>query len=77
MLAEPQACVSSHPWASPGGRHVPLLVRVRGVWEEQLGVSQEAAGALLQELKSVESPTPTANAPLSQVSDCRLKFHVG
>ncbi|KAK2828028.1 hypothetical protein Q5P01_019062 [Channa striata] len=70
--ALPQACVSSHSWASPGKRNVPLLHRVKDVWEEQFGVSQKSAGcrgagALLQELTSVESPTPTANVPLSQV----------
>lgn len=45
---------------------------MRDVWDEQFGVSQKSSGhcsaaALLQELKSVESPAPTANVPLSQV----------
>uniref|UniRef100_A0A8C4H196 Gem (nuclear organelle) associated protein 5 n=1 Tax=Dicentrarchus labrax TaxID=13489 RepID=A0A8C4H196_DICLA len=76
MLADSQVssqpCVSSHPWASRGERHVSIQDRVRDVWERQFGVSQKSAGhrgagALLQELKSVESPTPTANIPLRQV----------
>ncbi|KAG7217173.1 hypothetical protein INR49_027714 [Caranx melampygus] len=76
MLADagvvPQSCVSSHPWASPGKGHVSIQDRVRDVWEEQFGVSQKPEGhqsvtALLQELKSVESPTPTTNVPLRQV----------
>ncbi|XP_074466018.1 gem-associated protein 5 isoform X2 [Sebastes fasciatus] len=75
MLADPQAesqpCVSSHPWASPGERHISIQDQVRDVWEKQFGVSQKSAGhrgagALLQELKSVESPTPSANVPLRQ-----------
>uniref|UniRef100_UPI0037E7425A gem-associated protein 5 n=1 Tax=Semicossyphus pulcher TaxID=241346 RepID=UPI0037E7425A len=70
--AEPQSCISSHPWASPGEAHVSIQDRVRDVWEEQFGVSHESAGhhsveALLQELKSVESPKPTASVPLRQV----------
>lgn len=78
MLADSEAipaasCVSSHPWASPGGRPVTIQDRVRAVWEEHFGVSQtstghRSAGALLQELKSAESPTPTANVPLRQVT---------
>eukprot|EP00064_Thunnus_orientalis_P005982 superscaffoldBa00000603_g5996 len=74
MLAEvvPQSCISSHPWTSPGEQHVSIQDRVRDVWEEQFGVSLNSAGhrsarALLQELKSAESPTPTANVPLRQV----------
>uniref|UniRef100_A0A8C4H1X3 Gem (nuclear organelle) associated protein 5 n=1 Tax=Dicentrarchus labrax TaxID=13489 RepID=A0A8C4H1X3_DICLA len=76
MLADSQVssqpCVSSHPWASRGERHVSIQDRVRDVWERQFGVSQKSAGhrgagALLQELKSVESPTPTANIPLRQL----------
>ncbi|KAK2882258.1 gem-associated protein 5 [Channa argus] len=68
----PQTCVSNHSWASPGERHVPLLDHVRDVWEEQFAVSQKSEGrhsavTLLQELMTVESPTPTANIPLSQV----------
>uniref|UniRef100_A0A665TTQ9 Uncharacterized protein n=1 Tax=Echeneis naucrates TaxID=173247 RepID=A0A665TTQ9_ECHNA len=68
----PQTCVSSHPWASPGESHFSILDRVREVWEEQFGVSHKSAGrcsarSLLQELKSAESPTPTASVPLRQV----------
>lgn len=68
----PQSCVSSHAWASPGERHISIQDRVRDVWEQHFGVSQKSTGhrsigALLQELKSVESPTPTANVPLRQV----------
>lgn len=76
MLADPQAasppCVSTNLWASPGERHISIHGRVKAVWEEQFGVSQTSAGhrsvkTLLQELKSLESPTPTANIPLRQV----------
>uniref|UniRef100_A0A671U2Z4 Gem nuclear organelle associated protein 5 n=1 Tax=Sparus aurata TaxID=8175 RepID=A0A671U2Z4_SPAAU len=76
MLADPQvesqSCVSSHPWVSLGERHVCLQDRIRDVWEQQFGVSQKSeghcsVGALLQELKSAESPTPTANVPLRQL----------
>ncbi|XP_047462986.1 gem-associated protein 5 [Mugil cephalus] len=77
MLADsgaipPAPCVSSHPWASPGQRCVTIQDRARAVWEEQFGVSQtstghRSVGALLQELKSAESPTPTTNIPLRQV----------
>ncbi|KAM9347919.1 gem-associated protein 5 [Symphorus nematophorus] len=70
---ESQPCVSSHLWASsPVERHLSIQDRVRDVWEQQFGVSQKSAGhhsvgALLQELKSVESPTPTTSVPLRQV----------
>lgn len=40
------------------------------VWEEEFGVSLDSDGsakALLQELKSVESPTPSINVPFRQV----------
>ncbi|XP_040929797.1 gem-associated protein 5 isoform X2 [Betta splendens] len=68
----PQVSVSSHTWASLGERHTTLQKRVRDVWDEHFGVShissgQRSAAALLQELKAVESPAPTANVPLSQV----------
>lgn len=67
-----QSCVSSHPWASPAERIISIQDQVRDVWEQQFGVSQtsgghRSVGALLLELKSVESPTPTANVPLRQV----------
>ncbi|XP_034539640.1 gem-associated protein 5 [Notolabrus celidotus] len=76
MLADPSAvsaapCVSSHSWASPDECHISFQDRVRDVWEEQFGVSCETGNhcpeALLQELKSVESPTQTTNIPLKQV----------
>ncbi|GAA6225078.1 gem-associated protein 5 [Lates japonicus] len=67
-----QSSVSSHPWASPGSGHISIQDRVRVVWEEQFGVSQTSAGhhsarALLQELKSVDSPAPSASIPFRQV----------
>ncbi|XP_054481337.1 gem-associated protein 5 [Anoplopoma fimbria] len=70
--AASQPCVSSHPWASPGEPHISIQDQVRDLWEKKFGVSQNSEGhrsaeALLQELKSVESPTPTANIPLRQV----------
>ncbi|KAM3869078.1 gem-associated protein 5 [Diretmus argenteus] len=66
------SCVSNHPWASPGGRHGSIQDLIRGVWEEEFGVSgssaaQGVAQALLQDLKALESPQPTANIPLKQV----------
>ncbi|XP_028277545.1 gem-associated protein 5 [Parambassis ranga] len=69
-VISPASCVSSHPWASPGELHIQD--RVRDVWEEQFAVSQtsdrhRSATVLLQELRSVESPTPSANIPLRQV----------
>ncbi|KAM9846720.1 gem-associated protein 5 [Aulostomus maculatus] len=68
----PQSCVSGHRWASPGEQHVSILDRVRDVWDEEFSVSHKSAGlrsvdTLLLELKSVESPGPTANIPLRQV----------
>ncbi|XP_041657309.1 gem-associated protein 5 [Cheilinus undulatus] len=65
-------CTSSHPWASPGEHHISLQDQVRDVWEQQFGVSKDSVGnrsvtALLQELKSVESPTLTVNIPLRQI----------
>nr|XP_020442714.1 gem-associated protein 5 isoform X2 [Monopterus albus] len=67
-----QACVSSHPWASTGEHHIRMQDRVRDVWEVHFGVSQKSAGhrdagTLLQELRSMESPPPTASVPLGQV----------
>ncbi|XP_074527898.1 gem-associated protein 5 [Halichoeres trimaculatus] len=72
LAVSPAPCASTHPWASPDEHHLSFQDRVKDVWEEQFGVSQTSAGsqhpeALLQELKSVESPTPTANVPLKQV----------
>ncbi|KAF7655287.1 hypothetical protein LDENG_00058260 [Lucifuga dentata] len=75
-LAEAQvvtrAGVSSHRWASPGERQTSIQDRVRDVWEEEFGVTENSdghrsVGVLLQELKSVESPQLTANLPLRQV----------
>uniref|UniRef100_A0A7N8WQZ1 Gem (nuclear organelle) associated protein 5 n=1 Tax=Mastacembelus armatus TaxID=205130 RepID=A0A7N8WQZ1_9TELE len=62
-----QACVSNNPWASPGDRHVTVQDWVRDVWEEHFGVSPRNAGDLLQDLKSLESPAPSSNIPLTQV----------
>ncbi|KAI3373888.1 hypothetical protein L3Q82_022456, partial [Scortum barcoo] len=72
LLADSQSCVSSHPWASLGELHISIQDQVRDVWEKHFGVSQTSGGhrsaaALLQELKSVESPAPSANIPLRQV----------
>ncbi|XP_024865472.1 gem-associated protein 5 isoform X2 [Kryptolebias marmoratus] len=66
------SCVSGHPWASAGRGADSVQDRVRDVWEEEFGVSMNSAGdcsveALLQELRGVESPTPSANVPLRQV----------
>uniref|UniRef100_A0A1A7Y5I9 Gem (Nuclear organelle) associated protein 5 n=1 Tax=Iconisemion striatum TaxID=60296 RepID=A0A1A7Y5I9_9TELE len=58
---------SSHPWASPGQRSDLLQDRVRHVWEEEFGVGAHGAEVLLQELRSVESPTPSTSIPLRQV----------
>uniref|UniRef100_A0AAX7TIK5 Anaphase-promoting complex subunit 4 WD40 domain-containing protein n=1 Tax=Astatotilapia calliptera TaxID=8154 RepID=A0AAX7TIK5_ASTCA len=66
-VCETSSCASRHPWASPGERHISIMDRVRDVWEEQFAVSHQSVGALLQELKSAESPMPTANSPLRQV----------
>nr|XP_019952606.1 PREDICTED: gem-associated protein 5-like [Paralichthys olivaceus] len=68
----PQPCTSGHAWSSPDEGHTSIQDRVRDVWETQFGVSQTSAGrhgagTLLQELKSVESPTLGANVPLRQV----------
>ncbi|XP_051793903.1 gem-associated protein 5 isoform X2 [Acanthochromis polyacanthus] len=60
--------VSTHSWASPGKRHVGLLDQIRDVWQEQFsGSGLDGVGGLLQELKSVESPAPSANVPLRQI----------
>uniref|UniRef100_A0A8C2ZGY3 Gem nuclear organelle associated protein 5 n=1 Tax=Cyclopterus lumpus TaxID=8103 RepID=A0A8C2ZGY3_CYCLU len=80
--AAPQLCASGAPWASPGEHRVSLQDRVRDAWEARFGVSQSSAGhrsagALLQELKSAESPTPTANIPLGQLSSLSLSFLSG
>ncbi|XP_075958255.1 gem-associated protein 5 isoform X1 [Anarhichas minor] len=68
MLADSEA--AAQPRAS--SHHVSIQDQVRDAWEKQFGVSRDSAGhrsagALLQELKSAESPTPTANIPLRQV----------
>lgn len=73
--AESQPAARGHPWASLDGDG-GIQGRVRDVWEAQFGVSQHStghrgAGALLQELESAESPTPTANVPLGQVRAAR------
>lgn len=63
--------VSSDVWRSANS---PLAFqeRVERVWGEKFGVSRKSVGhcsvrALLQELKSVENPQPTANFQLKQV----------
>ena len=71
-LISTASCVSNHQWASPGKRPTSIQDRATEVWEEEFGVSQNSEGhrsiaALLQELKSVESPAPTASVPLRQV----------
>uniref|UniRef100_A0A3Q3WYD6 Uncharacterized protein n=1 Tax=Mola mola TaxID=94237 RepID=A0A3Q3WYD6_MOLML len=74
-------CASSHAWASSGESHVRIQDRVRDVWEQHFGVSRRSTGhrsvgALLQELKSVESPTPSANVPLKQVQSRQSRFRI-
>nr|XP_015817348.2 gem-associated protein 5 isoform X1 [Nothobranchius furzeri] len=58
---------SSHPWASPGQRSTLFLDRVTDVWEEEFGVGADSADVLLQDLRRVESPTPSTSIPLRQV----------
>lgn len=80
----PQACVSSHVWAASSKHHISVRDCARNVWEEHFGVSQKSTGhrsaeALLQELKSVETPTPTGSVPLRQVQSSQrilACFHV-
>ena len=74
-------CASSHPWASSGESHVRIQDRVRDIWEQHFGVSRtstghRSVGALLQELKSTESPAPSANVPLRQVQSPQSRFRV-
>ncbi|XP_061596575.1 gem-associated protein 5 isoform X2 [Cololabis saira] len=71
-LIPPAPCVSCSPWASPGQRLLTIQDRVRDIWEEEFGISPDSAGhhsagVLLEELKLVESPTPTTSTPLRQV----------
>uniref|UniRef100_A0A673CB35 Gem (nuclear organelle) associated protein 5 n=1 Tax=Sphaeramia orbicularis TaxID=375764 RepID=A0A673CB35_9TELE len=68
----PQSSVSGHPWATPGKNSTNFLERVRHVWDVEFGVSEKSTdhcsvAALVQELKSVESPQSTSNVPLKQV----------
>uniref|UniRef100_A0A1A8M009 Gem (Nuclear organelle) associated protein 5 n=1 Tax=Nothobranchius pienaari TaxID=704102 RepID=A0A1A8M009_9TELE len=58
---------SSHPWASPAQRSTLFLDRVADVWEEEFGVGADRADVLLQDLRRVESPTPSTSIPLRQV----------
>ncbi|RVE64245.1 hypothetical protein OJAV_G00144710 [Oryzias javanicus] len=61
---------STHKWAEPGKPPSTIQDWVRDVWEEEFGVSASEDGRaenLLQELRSVESPAPSASAPLKQV----------
>lgn len=67
----PASGVSSGLWGSPES-HMTFQERVARVWDEHFGVCRTSEGhcgvkGLLQELKSVESPQPTANVPLKQV----------
>lgn len=75
--------MSSHAWASltPVEPRVSIQARVRDVWEKHFAVSEKSTGhgsveALLQELKSAETPTPTASVPLRQVHSGRNDFPV-
>lgn len=64
------SCSSTHQWAEPEKHPSTIQDRVRDVWEEEFGVLAAEDGsveALLQELRSVESPAPSASAPLKQV----------
>ncbi|XP_035034293.2 gem-associated protein 5 isoform X1 [Hippoglossus stenolepis] len=68
----PQVWSSSHAWSSPDKGHTTLQDQVRDVWEKLFDVSQASAGrrsaaTLLQELKSLESPTPSTSVPIRQV----------
>uniref|UniRef100_A0A3B4BK56 Uncharacterized protein n=1 Tax=Periophthalmus magnuspinnatus TaxID=409849 RepID=A0A3B4BK56_9GOBI len=65
------SAVGSGLWVSADS-DLSFIKRVERVWDEQFGVSRTSEGpcdvkSLLQELKSVESPQPTANVPLKQV----------
>ncbi|XP_061606965.1 gem-associated protein 5 isoform X2 [Phyllopteryx taeniolatus] len=69
-----------HAWASPG--EGGILEWARDIWAQQMGVSgadsdagRSSLNALLLELQSMESPTPTASLPLTQVLLC-LSRHV-
>ena len=68
----PQAGSASHAWSSPDQGHTTLQDQVRDVWEKLFDVSQasdgrRSAATLLQELKTLESPTPSASVPIRQV----------
>ncbi|XP_033834692.1 gem-associated protein 5 [Periophthalmus magnuspinnatus] len=65
------SAVGSGLWVSADS-DLSFIKRVERVWDEQFRVSRTSEGpcdvkSLLQELKSVESPQPTANVPLKQV----------
>ncbi|KAM4727035.1 gem-associated protein 5 [Anableps anableps] len=65
------SCVSAHPWATLKGSHT-LQDRVRDIWEEEFHVCLNSDGnrsvdALLQELRSVETPARSASIPFRQV----------
>ncbi|XP_054610179.1 gem-associated protein 5 isoform X2 [Dunckerocampus dactyliophorus] len=70
----PESGIIGHAWASPSSEN-HILEQAQEIWSEQFGVSKvESAGGrgnledLLQELKSVASPTRvTASLPLTQV----------
>ncbi|XP_016533741.1 gem-associated protein 5 isoform X2 [Poecilia formosa] len=67
----PASCVSTHPWANLNGYNT-FQDRARDIWEEEFNVCLNSAGdrsisALLEELKSVETPARSASIPLRQV----------
>lgn len=67
----PASCVSTHRWATLNGSNT-LQDRARDIWEEEFNICLNSAGdqsisALLEELKSVETPARSASIPLRQV----------
>lgn len=71
-VVSPSSRVSTHQWTSPSRQLINIPDRVREIWEEEFAVSLKSEGhrsiaALLQELKSIESPAPTSSALLRQV----------
>ncbi|MED6293161.1 hypothetical protein CHARACLAT_007880 [Characodon lateralis] len=65
------SCVSGHSWAMLKSSNT-IQDRVRDIWEEEFHVCLNSAGdwsieALLQELKSVDTPARSGSIPLRQV----------